>query len=119
MLTVGAGPSPLALGVQPSGASLLFVIYSGHPPNAMLGKGKRESVFVHWKVTSQMLCTGPERRHRLSLKGCERALVRFWFSFVVAYFGVFVLCFKPVLYHQRCLPCYNLTLAPAPVWRGG
>lgn len=92
-----AGPPSLALSLQLSGASLLFVVSSGHPPNAMLGRGTWESVFVHWKVTSQMLGTRSERRG-------VRALVCFWFSLLGYFFWVFGFGFKPVLYLQRCFP---------------
>lgn len=58
---------------------LLFVVYSGHPPNAMLGRGTWESVFVHWRVTSQMLGTRPERRS-VCAQGCVRARLLLVFS---------------------------------------
>lgn len=56
-----AGPPSLALSLRLSGASLLFVVSSGHPPNAMLGRdlGVR---FRSLEVTSQMLGTRSERR---------------------------------------------------------
>ena len=61
-----AGPPSLAVSRQPSGASLLFVVSSGHTPNAMLGRGTWESVFVHWKVTSPA-------RDAAGARGCARA----------------------------------------------
>lgn len=74
---------------------VLFVVYSGHPPNAMLGRGTWESVFVHWKVTSQMLGTRPERRS-VCAQGCVRARCSGFLLLVIS-FG-----FLCLVSNQRC-----------------
>lgn len=92
------GPPSLALSLQLSGASL-FVVSSGHPPNAMLGRGTAEVRF------RSLESNFTDARDAVGAQGCARArLLLVFIARLFLFFLGFWVWFQTSVVPSRCFP---------------